>query len=275
MTDDDRAGVLPHLRPETVTADPGSFSGKRVLVTGGTRGIGSAVAQLLRSSGAQVVITARTEPAAGVGADFIRADLATLAGVRRVAQHVLDMLNGVDVIVHNVGGSSGRAQGVLTLSDTDWTDALAVNLLAAVRLDRALVPAMIERRSGVVIHISSIARRLTVSAVAYAAAKAALSNYSKNLAGEVARYGVRVNSIAPGLIATEGSRFLRDLLSASPTSDVSPDLQRMLANVGTIPLSRPGTPQEVAELVAFLASDRASYITGTEVAIDGGTIPTS
>jgi NAD(P)-dependent dehydrogenase (short-subunit alcohol dehydrogenase family) len=161
------------------------FKSKRVLVTGGTKGIGEAIVRRFKLSGAAVATTGRSEPVPGQApALFIKADLGTTGGVQNVVDRILHEWGGLDVLVNNVGGTETRPGGFEVLSDEDWQRILELNLLAAVRLDRAFLPGMIERKSGVVIHISSVAHRLPFanSTLAYAAAKGALSTYSKGLA---------------------------------------------------------------------------------------------
>jgi NAD(P)-dependent dehydrogenase (short-subunit alcohol dehydrogenase family) len=145
-----------------------------------------------------------------------------------------------------------------------------------VRLDRAFLPGMIERGSGVILHISSIQRRLPLfeATLAYAAAKAALSNYSKGLSKEVGPKGVRVNTIAPGFIQTTAATALIARIAEQAGTDQEGALQQLMASLVGIPIGRPGYPEEVAELVAFLASARAASIHGAEYTIDGGTVPT-
>ena len=253
------------------------FGGKRALVTGGTKGIGEAIVRRLRSSGASVVTTARSAPPELPTPDlFVGADISTAEGTEKVVRYVLDRLGGVDILVNNVGGSSARGGGFAALTDEDWQAALNQNLLAAVRLDRALLPSMLKQGSGVIIHISSIQRRLPLfeATLAYAAAKAALSNYSKGLSNEVGPRGIRVMSVAPGFIETTAATALIDRLAASSDTDANAARQELIKSLGGIPLGRPGSPAEVAELIGFLASDRAASICGTEYVIDGGTIPT-
>ena len=146
--------------------------GKRALVTGGTKGMGEAIVQRLRSSGAMVVTTARSAPTALPSPElFVAADLSTVEGAGTVVRHVLDRLGGIDILVNNVGGSSAPGGGFAALTDEDWQAASNQNLLAAVRLDRGLLPSMLKQGSGVIIHISSIQRRLPLfeATLAYAA----------------------------------------------------------------------------------------------------------
>jgi len=175
-----------------------------------------------------------------------------------------------------VGGTETRPGGFEVLSDEDWQNILNVNLLGAVRLDRGFIPGMIERKSGVVIHISSVAHRLPFanSTLAYAAAKGALSTYSKGLAKGVAPQGVRVNMISPGFIETAGANGM--IMDIARNNGISEDAARqvIMDMLGGIPVGRPGRPEEVAELVAFLASERAAFISGVDYVLDGGTIPT-
>ena len=258
------------------TVDAAEFGGKRALVTGGTKGMGEAIVRRLVAGGATVATTARAaSPDAGPAKVFVQADLGTRAGVDAVVREVMQRFGGVDILVNNVGGSSAPSGGVLALGDDDWQEALDTNLLAAVRLDRALLPGMLERRSGVIIHISSIQRRLPLweATLAYAAAKAALTTYSKGLSKEVGPKGVRVNTVAPGYIeTTAATRLVARLAQQAGTTEDSAR-RGLMDSLGGIPIGRPGRPEEVAELVAFLVSDRAASIHGSEYVIDGGTIP--
>ena len=165
----------------------------------------------------------------------------------------------------------------MALDDDAWHRALNHNLLPAVRLDRALLPGMLAQGSGVIIHITSIQRQLPLpeSTMAYAAAKAALSNYSKGLSKEVSPKGVRVVRVAPGWVETDAAIRLVTRLAAAAHTDYEAARQGLMDSLGGIPIGRPAKPGEVAELVCFLASARAAAITGAEYVVDGGTVPTA
>lgn len=265
------------MNDPTFSIDPAEFRGKRVFVTGGTKGAGEAMVRRFAAGGARVATTARTAPKdSDLPGVFVAADLGTAAGAAKAAQAVIESLGAPDIVVHNLGGSKTPPGGFAGLSDELWMDELNLNLLGAVRLDRAFVPAMVQRGHGVVIHVSSIQRLLPLyeTTTAYAAAKAALTTYSKALSKEVGPKGVRVNSIAPGWIYTTAAEAMVKRLAANGNTDEETARKGIVDALGGISLGRPAYPQEIAELVAFLASARASAIHGAEYVIDCGTIPT-
>lgn len=260
----------------TNTNEMGEFKGKRVLVTGGTKGVGKAIAVRFLHGGATVAITARSAPAESKGAHFIQADVSTPEGTAYVAGEMLRVFKGVDILVHNVGGSSAPRGGYITVTDELWKQAMDENLYPAVRLDRGLLPSMIEQGRGVIIHVSSIQRTMPLydSTLAYAAAKAALTNYSKGLANEVSPKGIRVLTVSPGFTETDAATRMIERMAETDKTDYTVARRKLMDILGGIPLGRPNRPDEVAELIAFAASDRASAITGTEIVIDGGSVPT-
>lgn len=254
------------------------LAGRRALVTAGTKGVGAAVVRTLAAAGIKVIGTARTVPNdPPEGVQYIAADLSKADGCDAVAKGVVERLGGVDIIINVLGGSSAPPGGFAALTDDVWSRELDLNLMPAVRLDRALLPSMIEQGSGVIVHVTSIQHELPLpdSTTAYAAAKAALSTYSKSLSKEVGPKGIRVVRVSPGWIETEAAVALAERLAANAGTDYEGGKQIIMNALGGIPLGRPAKPQEVADLIAFLVSPRAGAITGTEFTIDGGTVPTA
>jgi len=252
--------------------------GQRALVTGATRGVGAAVVDALTAQGVRVIATARSVPSeARDGVRWVAADVATLKGSTIVADAALATFSGIDIIVNVLGGSSAPAGGFAALSDAEWSKELDLNLMPAVRLDRALLPSMIAQGSGVIIHVTSIQHELPLpdSTTAYAAAKAALATYSKSLSKEVTPKGVRVVRVSPGWVETEAAVHLAERLATQAGTDYEGGKQIIMNALGGIPLGRPARPKEVADLITFLVSPLAGAITGTEYVIDGGTVPTA
>jgi NAD(P)-dependent dehydrogenase (short-subunit alcohol dehydrogenase family) len=254
-----------------------TLQGRRTLITGGTSGAGAATVALFKELGARVLTTARTKPADFGGAAFVQADLTTTTGVQTVVDAVQKELGGLDILVNVLGGSSAPSGGFAALTDEDWVEELKLNFFPAVRLDRALIPGMIAQGSGVVIHVTSIQNRLPLpeATTGYASAKAALNTYSKSISKEVSPKGVRVVRVSPGWIADPGSNGLALRIAEEAGISYDEAVQVIMNSLGGIPLGRPAEAKEVADLIAFLASDRATSITGTEHVIDGGTIPTA
>ena len=254
-----------------------NLSNKRVLVTGGTKGIGKAVVELFLAEGAKVITSARQTDIEMPNDLFVPADLSTREGCAALVAAIKQRLGGVDIIIHVLGGSSAPGGGFAALDDEQWQRELNLNLFPAVRLDRALLPDMLERKEGVIIHVTSIQSQLPLpeATLAYAAAKAALSTYSKGLSKEVSPKGVRVVRVSPGWVETEASVALAERLAQEAGTDYEGGKQIIMEALGGIPLGRPSSPSEVAELIGFLSSPRAASITGSEFVIDGGTVPTA
>lgn len=254
-----------------------TLQGRRALITGGTSGAGAATVVLFKELGASVLTTARKKPADFSGAAFAEADLTTPTGVQTVVDAVHRELGGLDILVNVLGGSSAPSGGFAALTDEEWDKEFNLNFFPAVRLDRALIPGMVAQGSGVVIHVTSIQRNLPLpeATTAYASAKGALNTYSKSLSKEVSPKGVRVVRVSPGWIASPGSNGLALRIAEQAGISYDDAVQVIMNSLGGIPLGRPAAPEEVADLIAFLASDRASSITGTEHVIDGGTVPTA
>lgn len=260
-----------------ITPYTNEFEGKRVVVTGGTQGAGHAVYEKLAAAGATLVTAARSaRPDTIPEASFVRADLSTAEGAAALAAAALERMGGVDILVHVLGGSKAPGGGFAASGDDVWQAELDLNLMSAVRLDRLLVPYMIERGQGAIIHTASIQSRLPLfdSTTAYAAAKAALVAYSKALSKEVGPKGVRVNVVSPGWIYTSASEAMVKRIAQSSGGSEETARQSILEGLGGIPIGRPAFPEEVADLITFLVSSRAASIHGGEYVIDGGTIPT-
>lgn len=260
----------------TSKVDPTEFAGKRVLVSGGTKGLGRATVERFVAGGARVITAARAavEPIEGV--EFVEADLTTAEGGEALAKAALACFGGIDILAHNLGGSAMPPGGFTALTDDLWLSELNLNLLATVRLDRLLIPQMIERGDGAVVHVTSTQSVLPLpeSTTAYAAAKAALRTYSKSISKELGPKGVRINIVCPGWIMTEGAVDLVKNMQAANGGTFEEARQAVMAWIGGIPIGRGAEPSEVADLIAFLASDRATAIHGAEFVIDGGTVPT-
>lgn len=253
------------------------FHQRRVLVTGGTRGVGHAVVECFAALNANVLTTARRQPQAlPPGVQFVASDLNTAEGCADLARKALELLGGLDILVHVAGGSDAPSGGFSVLDDAQWQKELDRNLMPAVRLDRALLPTMIKQGSGTIVHISSIQRLMPLpeATTAYASAKAALSAYSKSLSKEVGPKGIRVLRVAPGWIKTQASIDLVNRIAREDGSNYADAENKLMQSLGGIPIGRPSTPEEVADLIVFLSSSRAGTITGSEFIIDGGTVPT-
>ncbi|HUD91402.1 SDR family oxidoreductase, partial [Sphingobium sp.] len=208
--------------------------------------------------------------------EYVQADLTTAEGSEALAKAALERLGGIDILTHVIGGSSSPAGGFVAMTDDHWLAELNLNLLATVRLDRLLIPQMLERGQGTVVHVTSIQSVLPLpeSTTGYAAAKAALRTYSKSISKELGPKGVRVNVVSPGWIMTEATGDFLEMLRAANGGTVEDAHQSVLEALGGISIGRGAEPEEVADLIAYLAADRAAAIHGAEFVIDGGTINT-
>jgi NAD(P)-dependent dehydrogenase (short-subunit alcohol dehydrogenase family) len=258
------------------------LAGKTAVVTGASRGIGLAVAEALTREGAQVVGAARTITpelrAASVAA--VSADLSTAEGARCVIDAAIAKAGRVDILVNNVGaGDVDRLKlgGFLDADDTQWRDLFDLNLFSAVWASRAALPSIIERR-GAIVNVASINARIPAAGpVGYSEAKAALVAFSKRLSEEFGPQGVRVNTVSPGPV---GTGLWRDpdgfgaKVAASSGATHTEFLEAMPAMFG-MASGRIAEPDEVASLIAFLASPVAANIVGADVVIDGGIVKTA
>lgn len=260
----------------SATAAPSEFAGKRVLVSGGTKGLGRATVERFLAGGARVITAARTIRDTIEGVEYVQADLTTADGGEALAKAAIERLGGIDILAHVVGGSSSPGGGFVALTDDHWLAELNLNLLATVRIDRLLIPQMLERGKGTVVHVTSIQSILPLpeSTTGYAAAKAALRTYSKSMSRELGPKGVRVNSVSPGWIMTDATADFLKLLQDANGGTIEDARQSVLDALGGIPIGRGAEPEEVADLIAYLASDRAAAIHGAEFIIDGGTVRT-
>jgi NAD(P)-dependent dehydrogenase (short-subunit alcohol dehydrogenase family) len=257
------------------------LSGKAAVVTGTSRGIGLAITQALADEGVSVVAGAReltddlSRLAASARVRPVLVDLATPEGPARLIDEATSTLGGLDILVNNVGALRPRTGGFLSVPDADWSWALTINFLAAVRTTRAALPHLLERGSGTIVTTSSVNAFLPDPAVIdYGAAKAALSNFCKALSKEVGPRGIRVNTVSPGPVATAlwlaGDGVAATIARASGGA---PDVVAKQA-ADEMVTGRFTRPQEVADLVLLLASDRAGNVTGADFVIDGGLVTT-
>jgi NAD(P)-dependent dehydrogenase (short-subunit alcohol dehydrogenase family) len=256
------------------------LAGKTAIVTGASKGIGLAVVQALAAEGAHVVAGARSiSPelealVAGGAVKFVAVDLATPDGPAALVQHAAAS-NGIDILVNNVGAVSPRPDGVTSVTDAEWERTVNLTLMTAVRTSRAAVPAMIVRGGGSIVTVASVNAWLPDPLVVdYSAAKAALLNFSKSLSKDLGASGIRVNTISPGPVAT--SLWLGEHGVAQTVSQAgggTPEEVAAAAASASV-TGRFTRPDEVADLVLVLASDRFSNITGADIRIDGGLIET-
>jgi len=254
------------------------LSGRIAIVTGASRGIGLAVVRGLVAEGVRVTAGARKSSAelddlAAAGTvRVVEVDLAEPGGPARLVAAAGDR---IDILVNNVGAAPARPGGFGEITDEDWQTSLTLNLMAAVRTTRAALPVMVAAGTGAIVNMSSANAFLPDPAVMdYSAAKAALANFSKSLSKEVGPHGIRVNTISPGPVATDlwlGDHGVAATVSRA-TGARAQDVQSQAAQ--QMVTGRFTRPEEVADLVVILASDRTANVTGADITIDGGLIPT-
>jgi len=242
-----------------------NLKGKVTLVTGGSRGIGEGIARHLASLGADVVLTARTEAAAENVAAAIRADggtavaaaldISDAASVENCVGSVLEAHEKIDILINNAGIT--RDNLLLRMKPEDWQSVVSTNLDGTYRMCRAVVPKMVRARSGRIVNISSVVGTLGNPGQAnYAATKAGVEAFSRSLARELGSRNITINCVAPGFIDTDMTRAL--------------DAKQRDALLSQVPLGRLGTPQDVADAVAFLVGSGAAYVTGITLHVNGG-----
>lgn len=253
------------------------LNGRVALVSAASKGLGKAAAWALAREGADLVIAARGEvalaqTAAEIHADTgravlaVTADVSQAADIERLAEQAQARFGRVDVLVNNAGGPPPGL--FVEMSDDDWLGAVELNLLSAVRLTRAVLPGMQARRWGRIINMTSIAVKQPLpNLILSNTARAGLVAMAKTLAGQVAAQGITVNNVCPGYMLTDR---VRGLAEATATAEGITIDEAIARNERAIPMGRMGRPEELAALIAFLASEQAGYLTGATIQVDGG-----
>ena len=257
------------------------LAGKVAIVTGASKGIGLAVTRALLTEGASVVAAARTltddlsQLSTQGQVHPVQVDLGTSEGPARLIDEAVVAYGGLDILINNVGALRPRTGGFLSLTDEDWLWGLTINFLAALRTTRAALPYLLDRGTGTIVSTCSVNAVLPDPLVIdYSAAKAALLNFSKSLSKEVGPRGVRVNTVSPGPVATQlwlGEGGVAATVASASDTEAGDVAKQAASNTVT---GRFTYPEEVADLIALLASERAGNVTGSDFVIDGGLITT-
>ena len=242
------------------------LTGKICIVTGSTSGIGLVVAEQLRENGA-IIVTSGRRPS-GIGDLHVAGDLSQAGAPERLVAAAVERFGRIDVLVNNVGGTAIRRLEELT--DADWQASFDLNLMTAIRATRSAVPAMREHGGGAIVNVSSTsAKRPSATLPEYSVMKAGLLSYSRLVADAYAGAGIRCNAVTPGPTGTEAW-----LGAGGLAEQQGGDRDAVLAKVGGgRPLGRLAEPEEIAAVIVFLCSERASYVTGAAWSVDGGTVP--
>jgi NAD(P)-dependent dehydrogenase (short-subunit alcohol dehydrogenase family) len=259
-----------------------NLAGKVAVVTGAGKGIGLAVTRILAEEGAHVVAGSRTtENLDGLkGVSPMAVDLSAPDGPARLIRHATEEHGRLDVLVNNVGAVRMRTGGFLGTSDDDFAWAMELNFFIALRASRAAITEMVNQGSGAIVNVASVNAFFQPdgATIDYGAAKAALVNLTKTLSQEFGPHGIRVNAVSPGPVATDlwlGEHGVAETVAKATGVDAETARQTIIAGLGGFATGRFTTPDEVAALIAFLASDRAGNITGVNYLIDGGLIKTT
>ncbi|QXO19278.1 MULTISPECIES: 3-oxoacyl-ACP reductase FabG [Vibrio] len=239
-----------------------NLEGKVALVTGASRGIGKAIAELLVARGAKVIGTATSESGAeaisaylGDNGKGLALNVTDVESIEAVLKNINDEFGGVDILVNNAGIT--RDNLLMRMKDDEWTDIMDTNLTSIFRLSKAVLRGMMKKRHGRIINVGSVVGTMgNAGQTNYAAAKAGVIGFTKSMAREVASRGVTVNTVAPGFIETDMTKALND--------------EQRAATLAQVPAGRLGDPREIASAVAFLASPEAAYITGETLHVNGG-----
>jgi NAD(P)-dependent dehydrogenase (short-subunit alcohol dehydrogenase family) len=259
-----------------------NLAGKVAVVTGAGKGIGMAATLALADEGAHVIAGSRTTGTLDglKGVTPVAVDLTAADGPAQLIRHATEEHGRIDVLVNNVGAVRMRTDGFFGTSDEDFAWAMQMNFFIALRASRAALTEMVENGSGAIVNVASVNAFFQPDAatIDYGAAKAALVNLTKTLAQEFGPQGIRVNAVSPGPVATDlwlGEHGVAATVAKVTGVDAETARQTIIAGIGGFATGRFTTPQEVATLIAFLASDRAGNITGANYLIDGGLIKTT